>query len=108
MAGRPDLLRKCDRGRTAAAADVDHAFACLRLGAIDQDVEDRSQQDVLRCLPVGPALAARPVPVGDLVGILLVAMGGIHQQVSLVTNLQAKYLIAAPASRRCRSWISSA
>ncbi len=37
--------------------------------ALDQEVGDRRQQDVLRLLPIGPALAARSVPIRDLVGV---------------------------------------
>ena len=67
-------MRERDRGRAAAAADIDDALAGLGLGAVDQDVGDRREQDILRRLPVGPALAAGPVPVGDLVGVLFVAL----------------------------------
>ena len=49
-----------------------------------------AKQDVLGLLPVGPALAARPVPVGDLVGVLIVAYG-----------------CSIASSQCCRSWSAS-
>ena len=69
MTGRADLLRQRDRGRAAAAADIDDPLAGFGPGAVDQDVGDRRQQDVLRLLAIGPVLAAGSVPVRDLVGV---------------------------------------
>jgi len=60
---RCNLSRERDRGNAAAAPDVDDPFAGHWLGAIDQDVRDRSEQDILRRLPVNPALAYGAVPV---------------------------------------------
>ena len=48
------------------------------LGAIDQEIGDRRQHDVLHLLAIGPMLAARPVPVRNLVGVLIVPGRGIH------------------------------
>src|ERR1700731_2800830 len=50
-------------GSPGAAADIDNPFACLRPGTIYQYVGDRCQHDVLGLLAIGPALAARPVPI---------------------------------------------
>ena len=47
----------------------------LRLRPIDHEVGDRRSTNVLRRLPLGPALAGGTVPVGDLVGVLFVACG---------------------------------
>jgi hypothetical protein len=73
-----DLLSEQNRGGAAAATDVDDALAHFGFGAVDQEVGDRPQQNILRRLPIGPSLSARPVPVGDLVGVLLVTLGGVH------------------------------
>ena len=78
VSGRADLLRQRDGGGAAAATDIDNPLACFGLGAIDQDIGDRRQHDVLRLLPIGPALAARSVPVRDLVGVQIVAYGRFH------------------------------
>jgi hypothetical protein len=78
MARRRDLPRECNRGGAAAAADIDHAFARLEAGTIDDEVGNRLEQHVLRRLPVGPALAGGTVPVGDLVGVLFVGLRAIH------------------------------
>ncbi len=69
MSGRADLLRKRDAGGAAAATDIDDPFAGPDLGAIDQDIGDRREQGVLCLLAIGPMLAARSVPVGNLVGV---------------------------------------
>ena len=45
---------------------------------VDQEIGDRRQQDVLHRLPVGPALAGRTVPIGDLVGVLVVGRWLLH------------------------------
>src|SRR4051812_23859001 len=73
-----DPLAEQNRGGAAAAADIDHALTYFGFGAVDQKVGNGAQQDVLRGLPIGPALAARPVPVGDLVGVLVVALRVVH------------------------------
>jgi hypothetical protein len=78
MAGGADFLRERHRRGTSAATNIDNPLARFWLGAVDQDVSDRRQHDVLALLPVGPALAARPVPVGDLIGVLIVAYREIH------------------------------
>ena len=69
---------ECDRRGAAAAADIDDPLAGHGLGTVDQNVGDRSQQNVLRSLPVGPAPARRSIPIGDLVGVLFVACRCIH------------------------------
>ena len=46
---------------------------------LNQDVGDRPERDVLRRLPIGLALAGGSVPVGQLVGILIVACRGVHE-----------------------------
>ena len=74
MSARTDLLRQRNGDGAAAATDIDDALARFGPGAADQDVGDRLEQDVLRLLPIGPALAAWSVPVGDLVGVSLVAL----------------------------------
>ena len=58
----------------------------LRFRAIDHKVGDRSKQDVLRRLPVGPALPGRSVPIGDLVGVLFVACRGVHVEESFIAG----------------------
>src|SRR5260370_35941342 len=73
-----DLSCECDRRGAAATANIDDPFAGLRAGAIDQEVGDRRQHDVLRLLPISPALAARSVPVRNLVGVFFVACRGVH------------------------------
>jgi hypothetical protein len=60
------------RGDAAAATDIEDALARRGFGAIDQEIENLRQQHILRRLPLGPALAAGTVPVGDLVGVLFV------------------------------------
>ena len=95
-------MRERDRRRAAAAADIDDPLAGRRLGAINQDVEDRPQQDVLRSLPVGPALPARPVPVGDLVGVLFVACGCIHL-LRLSISAAHRCCVSAQTTSRVRS-----
>ena len=77
MTGRADLLRERNGGGAAAATDIDDPLAGLGPGAIDQNFGDRREQDVLRLLPVGPALAGRSVPVRNLVGVLIVACRGV-------------------------------
>src|ERR1700738_4710360 len=78
MPGWTDLLREGDGRGAAAATDIDDPLARLGPGAIDQSVSDGPEQDVLRLLPIGPALASGSVPVCNLVGVLLVACRGGH------------------------------
>ena len=78
MSGSADLLREREGGRAAAATDIDDPLARFGLGAIDQDIGHRRKHDVLGLLTIGPVLAARPVPVCDLVGILIVACRQFH------------------------------
>ena len=75
-------MRERIRGGAAAATDIDDALARRRFCAVDQDLGDRPEQDILRRLPLGPALPAGSVPIGDLVGVLFVASRRVHQQVS--------------------------
>ena len=63
------------RRGAAAAADIDDALARLQLRPVDHEVGDRPEHNVLRRLPLGPALSGGTVPVGDLVGVLIVALG---------------------------------
>jgi hypothetical protein len=74
-----DLSRKGDRDSAAAATNVDNPLAGPDIGAIDQDIGDRRQQDVLHLLPIGPALTARPVPIGDLIDVLIVTEWRFHR-----------------------------
>ena len=53
-----DLRSDHHRPAAAAATDVDDALAGFGLGAVDQKIGDRPQQDILRRLPVRPALPA--------------------------------------------------
>jgi hypothetical protein len=53
-------------------------LALFGFGAIEQNVRDRPQQHILHLLPPRPALAARSVPVGDLVGVLILGCWMIH------------------------------
>ena len=62
----------------------------FRLRPIDHEVGDRPEHDVLRRLPIGPALAGRPVPVGDLVGVLIVALGGVHVRKLSVASVRLR------------------
>src|SRR6185369_9936914 len=78
MARWRDLSRERNRRGAAAAADINDALARLQLRPVDHKVGDRPEHDVLRRLPRGPALPGRSVPVGDLVGVLIVALGGVH------------------------------
>ena len=73
MAGRTDLVGKRERRGAAAATDIDDAFPCAGACPIDQNLGDRRKHDILGLLPVGPVLTARPVPVGDLFGVPIVA-----------------------------------
>ena len=45
-------------------------LAWLRPGAVDQNVRDRPEQDLLCRVAIGPFLAARSIPISDLVGVL--------------------------------------
>jgi len=72
MSRRRDLSRECDCRGAAAAPDIDDALARRQVCPIDHKVGDRLEQHVLRRLPVRPALAGWPVPIGDLVGVLFV------------------------------------
>ena len=74
--------RERDRRGAAAAADIDDALAWLQLRPIDHKVGDRPEHNVLRRLPLRPALSGGTVPVGDLVGVLIVACGGVHLRYS--------------------------
>jgi hypothetical protein len=84
MARRRDLARERHRRGAAAAADIDHTLARLQLRPVDHEIGNRPEHDVLRRLPRGPALPGRSVPVGDLVGVLIVALGGVHGAVLLI------------------------
>ena len=62
-----------------------------------------AQQNILRPLPSGPALTARPVPIGDLVGVLIVANRHFHGDVqTLLRNacmsLHYFAFLSAPSS----------
>jgi hypothetical protein len=74
--GRP--LARAHRDGAAAATDIDDALAGFGLGAADQDVGDGLKQDVLRLLPIGPALAARSIPIRNLIGVSIVGCRGFH------------------------------
>jgi len=50
-------------------------LARFRLDPINQDVGDRRQQHVLHLLLPRPALTAQPIPVGDLIDVLFMAVG---------------------------------
>ncbi|MGY3358533.1 hypothetical protein ACVWZK_005196 [Bradyrhizobium sp. GM0.4] len=76
---RRDILRERERRRTGATADVEDALARLRPGAGDQHVGNGSQQALLRRMAIGPALPAGAIPVGDLIGVLLVSAWLLHQ-----------------------------
>src|SRR6478735_1605780 len=80
MSVRTDLSRQRSAGSPATATDIDNPLGRLCAGAINQDVGDRRKHDVLRMLAIGPALAARPVPVCNLVGVLLVAYRWFHHR----------------------------
>jgi hypothetical protein len=73
MSAWADLLRECDGRGAAAATDIDDPHPGLGPGAIDQDGGDRCKQGVLRRLTIGPVLAARSVPVGNLIRISIMA-----------------------------------
>ena len=55
-------------------------------------------------LPVGPALAARTVPVGNLVGVQIVARGEFHR--GLVRGSPAGFAGFAAAAFRSKFWQS--
>jgi hypothetical protein len=57
-----------------------NALARLQLRPIGHKVGDRLEQHVLRRLTIGPALAGGTVPVGDLVGVLVVGMRDVHMR----------------------------
>ena len=65
-----DALREVDRRRAAAAADVDHAVAGLRLRRGDQPVGNRAQHLILMLLMIGPFLTCVRVPIVGLRGIV--------------------------------------
>ena len=73
-----DLARERNGSGAAAAADIDDALTRLQLRPLDHEIGDRLEQHVLRRLPVRPALAGWPVPIGDLVGVLFVGGGRVH------------------------------
>ena len=62
LAARGDLPGEIDRGRAAAAADVDDPLARLRPRRGDEPLRDGAQELVLAVLMVPPAFAARAVP----------------------------------------------
>ena len=74
----PTFFSEGDGRGSGAATDIDNAFTRFDPGAIDQDIGDRRQHNILGRLPVGPALAARSVPVGNLIGVLVVAYWCVH------------------------------
>jgi len=80
MPRRRDLSRECDRGSAATAADIDDTLARPEAGAVDNEIGDRLEQHILRRLAIGPALACGTIPVGDLVGVLIVAGGRVHER----------------------------
>ena len=69
MPGWAGLFRKCNGGGPAAAPDIDNPLAGSWLGAIDQNIGDRREQSVLHLLALGPVLAARTVPICNLIRI---------------------------------------
>ena len=84
------FARAQSRNRSPApAADIDDPLARFDFGAVDQKIGDRRQQNVLGLLTVGPALAARSVPVSDLVGVLIVAY-----------RVPSRFYFAAPSTLR--------
>jgi hypothetical protein len=78
VSGWTDFSRQCDCRRPTTATYIDDPRANFGLGAVDQKVGDRRKQNVLGLLAVGPVLAARPIPVCDLVGIQIVARRCFH------------------------------
>ena len=69
-AGWADALRELDRRRAAAAADVDHAVAGLRIRHGDQPVGNRAEHLILVLLVLGPLLTGVRVPIVGLRGIV--------------------------------------
>ena len=67
---RTDALGEVDRRRSAAAADVDHALAGLRLRRCDQPVGNRAEHLILMFLVVGPSLSGGGVPILGLSGVV--------------------------------------
>jgi hypothetical protein len=78
MARRRDLSRERDRRGAAAAADIDDALARLEAGAVDDEIGNRLEQHILRRLAIRPAPACGPVPVSDLIGVVIGSGGGVH------------------------------
>ena len=70
-----DGAREIQRGCSATAADVQHAFAGTRRGEGEQRRRHRRQRDVGVRLPRHPRVAARPVPEGELIGVDLLSVG---------------------------------
>src|SRR5262249_3177579 len=73
-----DLLGERNAGCPATASDVEDAITRLCARAIDQNFRNRREQDVLGRLPLGPVLAARSIPVSDLIGVAIVTNRRIH------------------------------
>ena len=84
-AGR-DASGEVDRGRPAAAADVDHPLAGLRIRRGDEPVGNRAQHLILMFLMVGPFPPGGGIPVFGLRGIVGVDWRGGHGFASSVRH----------------------
>src|SRR4029077_7329641 len=70
-----------------AAPDIDDVVVRLGARAVDQDIGDGLEQNVLGLLAVGPTLTARTVPVRNLVRVLNVTCWWFHDWfMSVVTS----------------------
>ena len=79
MAAQSDPPPELDGRPTATAADIEHALPWRDAGPLEQALGDRREQEILHLLPFEPAAAARPVPVGHLVGVAIVDRRRFHR-----------------------------
>ena len=75
--GWADAAGDIDRRAAAAATDVEDTLARGELGAFEQRLGDRREDDVLLGVEVEPASRGDAVPVGDLLGV----GGGVRRHI---------------------------
>src|SRR5208282_4438964 len=79
MARGSDRPREEERGRPAAAADIDDPLARLDRGAREEALGERGEDHVQGFLMLGPTRPARLVPKGDLVRVPRVSARAAHR-----------------------------
>ncbi len=79
-ARRRNALGDLERRRTRAAAGVEHALARREAHGVEYLLGERRQHGIVRRLEVGPALAARPMPIFGLGGVGAFGSGRCHER----------------------------